>query len=189
MERRAQSRLEAARRISVLLAGTAILFVACNRVEPAADSSTTGTSGRTQVQAAENRQAGAAQTVNASTSQPPVTKVSETEPTKPSIEITLVPPRGAGEERMERIAGSVSGVDAGKSKVVIFAHTDVWYVQPYTADPDTQIGEGGHWENDTHLGRDYAALLVKSAYKPPGTTGKLPPVAGDVLAIAQVQAK
>lgn len=189
MERRTQSRLEAARRISAILAGTAILFVACSRVEPAADSSTTGTNSRTQVQAAENRQAGAAQTGNASTSQPPVTKAAGTEPTKPSIEITLVPSKGAGEESMGKIAGSVSGVDAGRCKVVIFAHTDVWYVQPYTADSDTEIGEGGHWENDTHLGREYAALLVKSEYKPPSTTGKLPPVAGDVLAIAQVPAK
>ena len=65
----------------------------------------------------------------------------------------------------------------------------MWYIEPYTADPYTSIGEDGRWENDTYLGREYAALLVKSEYKPPSTTGKLPPVAGDVLAIAQVQAK
>ena len=189
MERRAQSRLEAARRIPAILTGLTILFVACSRGEPAANSNAAGTNSRTEVQGIENRPVQAVQPVAASTSPRLADKASEPGSTKPSIEITLVPPRGAGEGRMERIGGSVRGVDTRKCKVVIFAHTDVWYVQPYRADPDTPVGEDGRWENDTHLGREYAALLVKSDYKPPNMTGKLPPVSGAVLAVTQVQGK
>lgn len=104
--------------------------------------------------------------------------------TKPSIEITEVPRRGAGSEVMETIAGRVSGVKIKDCKVVIFARTDTWYVQPFIGSPDTSISDNNTWRTDTHLGFEYAALLVKNSYKAPSTTGKLPDVGGSVLAIA-----
>src|SRR5260370_5271198 len=58
------------------------------------------------------------------------------EPTKPNIKIVDVPSKGAGPDAVERIAGTVSGVDGNQCKVMIFARTDVWYVQPYTAAAD-----------------------------------------------------
>ncbi|MEK6409800.1 MAG: glycoside hydrolase family 16 protein [Acidobacteriota bacterium] len=107
----------------------------------------------------------------------------------PSIAITRVPSKGAGPDRMEPIAGTVDGVNAKDCRVVVFARTNTWYVQPYAASPYTTISNDRKWETDTHLGDEYAALLVKSSYNPPATTDTLPEVAGDVLAIVRVSAK
>lgn len=125
----------------------------------------------------------------ANTNHQPSNNAGEKNATKPSIQITDVPSKGAGPEAMERIAGTVSGVNVKECKVVIFTHTDKWYVQPYIDSPDTPIRDDGTWDNDTHLGSEYAALLVKVSYKPPATTGTLPNVGGTVLAIARTTAK
>lgn len=108
---------------------------------------------------------------------------------KPAIAITTVPPRGEGPDRMELIAGTVSGVDVSQCKVVVFAKTDTWYVQPTIAEPYTSVEPGGRWETDTHLGYEYAALLVRPSYKAPATVGALPAVGGNVLAFARVRAR
>lgn len=108
---------------------------------------------------------------------------------RPAIAITTVPPADAGgPDKMARIAGTVAGPSCD-CQVVLFALGDVWYVQPWAAAPVTPIDRNRRWENDTHLGREYAALLVRRAYKPPTTTRTLPAVSGDVLAIARVPGK
>lgn len=108
----------------------------------------------------------------------------------PSIKITLVPRRGAGgDTEMATIGGTASGVDFSKCKVVVFARADKWYVQPYINAPYTSIADDGKWETDTFLGYEYAALLVKSGYKPPAKTSVLPQIGGDVLATFRVQGK
>lgn len=110
--------------------------------------------------------------------------------TEPKISITKVPPAGGGPDRLEPIAGTVSGVNVKELKVVIFAMGgDTWYVQPYGNSPYTEIKADGRWENDTHLGSRYAALLVKPSYQAPATTHSLPPVAGEILAIVSVAAR
>ena len=101
----------------------------------------------------------------------------------PSIEITVVPrraPRG-GDQEMARIAGTVSDLPDDDLLVVLFTRTDRWYVQPFRSDPYTEIVDS-EWSNDTHLGAEYAALLVRPSYQPPTTTGTLPRVGGDVVA-------
>lgn len=108
---------------------------------------------------------------------------------EPSIQITDVPPRGGGPDRMATIAGKVSGVNSNEFKVVIFSRTNTWYVQPYANAPYTSIDALGKWETQTHLGDEYAALLVKPSYKPPATTDTLPPEGGLVLAVISVAAK
>ena len=108
---------------------------------------------------------------------------------KPEIQITEVPPKGAGPDRVERIAGTVSGVNTKECKVIVFAQTDTWYVQPYIETSDTEIKNSNTWQTDTHLGSQYAALLVNNSYKPPKTTGRLPEVGGPILAIVVVDAK
>jgi len=109
---------------------------------------------------------------------------------KPSIQITLIPRRGkGGPDEIERIAGTVSGASEEDCKVVLFVHTNTWYVQPYRDSFDTPIGKDCKWENDTHLGAEYAALLVKKSYQPPSTTGILPNVGGFVLALTKVPGK
>jgi hypothetical protein len=109
--------------------------------------------------------------------------------TKPGIQITEAPSKGAGPDKVETIAGTASGVKVTECKIVVFARTNVWYVQPYIDSSDTSINEDGTWRTDTHLGNQYAALLVKTSYKPPSKTGKLPDVGGPVLAIATATGK
>jgi hypothetical protein len=70
--------------------------------------------------------------------------------------------------------------------VVIYARGgDKWWVQPYVASPYTDIGADGKWESETHGGTEFAALLVKSSYKPSATLGSLPAVGDDILDIAK----
>ena len=139
-------------------------------------------------------QPGNAATPTASSSQsratsPPDRPTEAPVSTKSGIQITEAPSKGAGPDKVETIAGTVSGVNMAKCKVVVFARTNVWYVQPYIDSSDTSINEDGTWRTDTHLGSQYAALLVKKAYNPPSKTGKLPDVGGQVLAVAIVTAK
>jgi hypothetical protein len=119
----------------------------------------------------------------------PSTNSTEANSTKPTIAIIEVPSKGAGDKELQTIAGTVGGVKINECKVVIFAHTDTWWVQPYFTSPDTSINEDNTWRNDTHLGSQYAALLVKNSYQPPKTTEKLPDVRDAVLAIVIVNAR
>jgi hypothetical protein len=108
---------------------------------------------------------------------------------KPSIQITLIPRKGSGPDDTERIAGTVSGASELDCKVVIFAHTDTWYVQPWVVSYDTPIGKDCKWDNDTHLGFEYAALLVKKSFKTTSPVAILPNVGGSVLDLTKVPAK
>lgn len=81
------------------------------------------------------------------------------------IEFTQVPRAGEGADSQGDIAGRVVGLDAPQRyKVVLYAHTDWWYVQPLAADPYTDIGTDGTWSNWTHLGKRYAAMVVKPSF-------------------------
>jgi hypothetical protein len=101
---------------------------------------------------------------------------------KPVVTVTTTPPKDAGgPDKMAVIAGTVQGAPRD-SRIVIFAHGDVWYVQPYAASPYTRL-QDGRFQTDTHLGSQYAVLVVRPAYKPPAVTGDLPDEGGDILAI------
>lgn len=101
----------------------------------------------------------------------------------PAVEITAVPPCGEGPNRTGTIAGRTTGAEHGTHRLVIFAGTDRWYVQPYSAAPFTAIGRDGQWRAHTHLGHQYAAVLVTSAYRPPASTFALPESGDGVLAV------
>lgn len=106
------------------------------------------------------------------------------------IKFTEVPPAGAGPQSQEDIAGIVTGIEKVETyKIVIYAHTDAWYVQPLTDDPYTDIAPDGGWSNWTHLGNRYAALVVRPSFQPPSKTQSLPRVGSDVIARAEVSAK
>jgi hypothetical protein len=104
---------------------------------------------------------------------------------RPEIRITQVPLRGSGgPEQLATIAGSVAGVDYSRHKVLLYVRTNQWYVQPYADSPYTHIDGKGKWTSDTHMGAEYAALLVTDSHKNASPTlSTLPPVGGDVLAI------
>ncbi|MDP9052099.1 MAG: hypothetical protein M3O31_15465 [Acidobacteriota bacterium] len=109
----------------------------------------------------------------------------------PEISIVQVPPADAegGPEKSALIAGVVSGVTPADFRVVIYTHTDHWYVQPFIGSELTGIDSGGRWDSETHLGNQYAALLVKPSFTPPTVCDALPSSGGDVAARAIVGGK
>lgn len=86
----------------------------------------------------------------------------------PIINIVKVPSQGGGPDSRGVISGRVEGVDELQAyRIVIYALTDHWYVQPTETDPLTMIDANGEWVTQTHLGTSYAALLVEKSYTPP----------------------
>jgi hypothetical protein len=105
----------------------------------------------------------------------------------PSIEFTRVPPAGDGTpEKLEPIAGRVKGARPS-DRIVLFALSGLWWVQPEVAQPFTTIHADSQWTSSTHPGSAYAALLVDARYRPPLTMNALPGTAGPVLAVAAVK--
>lgn len=110
----------------------------------------------------------------------------------PKIAITGIPPAGqGGPGPTAEISGMASGPDLRDLRVVVYSYAGgQWWVQPTVANPMTSIdASNGKWETDTHLGRSYAALLVRKSYKPPATTDSVPEVGGDVLVTDTVAGK
>ena len=105
------------------------------------------------------------------------------------IEITIIPKSGLGENSRGTITGNVRGLDNPEDyKVILFAHTNRWWVQPLADDPETVIDTKGEWTNWTHLGSEYAALVIRPPYAPPPNPISLPKVGDRVLAIKVVPA-
>jgi signal transduction histidine kinase len=103
---------------------------------------------------------------------------------RPSVEITKVPPAAeGGPVRFDTIEGYVFGNEPGQ-RIVIYARYGPWWVQPLTEQPFTEINSDLTWKNTTHLGTEYAALLVDSSYHPAPILGSIPPIGGGVAAIA-----
>src|SRR5260370_22870481 len=106
----------------------------------------------------------------------------------PSIQITMVPEAApGGHERTERIAGRANGAEEGQ-RVVLFARSGTWWVQPSSKPPFTAI-RNSTWERPTHVGTEYAALLVDSGYSPPKTIDVLPGPGNGVMAVATAKGR
>jgi hypothetical protein len=102
----------------------------------------------------------------------------------PTIQIKRLPQTGAGgPQQLDFIEGSVNGAQAGQ-KVVLYAHSGIWWVQPFEDQPDTRILPDGTWKNSTHLGTEYAAMLVDANYHPASKVNSLPALGNGVSAIA-----
>jgi hypothetical protein len=102
---------------------------------------------------------------------------------RPPIEITQIPPCGGGPTVMKTIRGKTHSADPKMQRVVLYALTDRWYVQPDTAKRITDIGTDGTWTNSTHLGSQYAALLVDFSFNIPTPTLALPQPGDGIVAI------
>ena len=106
---------------------------------------------------------------------------------EPSIEFTKLPPAGEGSpEKLDAIEGRVTGAQAGQ-RIVLFARSGVWWLQPTAAQPFTEILRGSTWKNSTHPGSAYAALLVNPGYHPPTTVSVLPEKGGEIVAVATTE--
>jgi hypothetical protein len=108
---------------------------------------------------------------------------------EPSIEFIRVPPSGEGSsDTTDTIEGRVAGAPPG-TRIVLFARSGDWWVQPMETQPFTAIQAGARWKNVTHPGTAYAALLVDSRYRPPLTVNALPEKGGPVLAVATAEGR
>jgi signal transduction histidine kinase len=104
----------------------------------------------------------------------------------PSIEFSRIPLIDeGGTGKIAAIEGRVIGARPGQ-QIVLFARSGAWYIQPFTDQPFTKIQEDWTWRNSTHLGTEYAALLVEPKYRPPARTDVLPNRGDGVVAVAIV---
>lgn len=104
----------------------------------------------------------------------------------PSVEFTKIPPSDkGGPDMVDTIQGRVRGAKPGQ-RIILFAKSGVWWVQPSDRDFFTEIQPDSTWTNSTHLGTEYAAALVEPGYTPPATTPTLPEKGGGIVAITRV---
>jgi hypothetical protein len=102
----------------------------------------------------------------------------------PSIEFTKVPPASSGgPDKLATIEGRVEGARPGQG-IVLYAKSGMWWVQPFVDKPVTPIGADSRWSNSTHLGTEYAALLVQPGYHAPAKILTLPSVGDGVVLIS-----
>lgn len=105
--------------------------------------------------------------------------------TEPTIEFTRVPPASeGGPDKLENIEGLVRGAYQGKRLVLYAKAGSVWWIQPLATKPFTSIASNGVWNTSTHLGTEYGAILVDSAYVPASTLKNLPPLGSGVTSVA-----
>ncbi len=105
----------------------------------------------------------------------------------PVIEFTKIPPAAqGGRERVDEVAGRVSGALPGQ-QIVVYARSGPWWVQPWPDKPFIPIKPDGTWTTPTHLGFEYAALLVDPAFHPPPTIDTAPTRGGSVVAVEMVK--
>src|SRR5215469_9643031 len=107
--------------------------------------------------------------------------------TAPSIEFTKIPPAAqGGRERVDTIAGRVSGARPGQS-IVVYAHSGPWWVQPWPDQALIPIQSDSTWSTQTHLGFEYAALLVVAGSRPSPTLDVAPTQGGSVISLTIVK--
>jgi hypothetical protein len=104
---------------------------------------------------------------------------------EPSIEFSKIPPaRQGGREHVDTIAGRVKNARSGQ-QIVIYAHSGPWWVQPWPDRPFIPIRADSTWSTETHLGFEYAALLVDKDYHPLPTMD-LPPTQGGSVVLVNI---
>lgn len=100
-----------------------------------------------------------------------------------AIEFTKIPPAAqGGRERVDTISGRVTGARPGQ-QIVVYARSGPWWVQPWPDQSLIPIQPDSTWTTSTHLGVEYAALLVDAGYHPAPTTDLAPSPGGAVLAV------
>lgn len=107
--------------------------------------------------------------------------------TAPTITFTKIPPAAeGGREKTDTISGRVEGAHPGQ-QIVVYARSGPWWVQPWPEQPLIPIQSDSTWTTPTHLGYEYAALLVDAGYKPPPTMDIAPSPGGSVIKVEIVK--
>ena len=105
----------------------------------------------------------------------------------PSITFTRIPPAAkGGPDVLDTIEGRVTGMLPGQ-RVVIYSRSSVWWVQPDPNTPYVEIRKDSTFSSKTHLGTEYAALVVGPDHQPPTTLENLPPEGGSVVRLLVVR--
>jgi hypothetical protein len=105
----------------------------------------------------------------------------------PLIEFTHIPPAAeGGRERVDTISGRVRNAGP-KQQIVIYAHAGSWWVQPWPDRAFIPIRPDSTWSTETHLGFEYAALLVEPDYSPPPVMDAAPTQSGSVALVTIVK--
>jgi hypothetical protein len=103
----------------------------------------------------------------------------------PKILFTQVPESNPGDQnKQDVIEGTVSGAQPGQRLVIYSKTGGSWWLQPLLSAPFTSILPDGVWRNETHLGTDYAVLLVDSSYVPAAVLSELPKRGEGIVAVA-----
>jgi hypothetical protein len=88
-----------------------------------------------------------------------------------------------GPARLDYIEGRATGA-APTQQIVLYARSGgVWWIQPFVAHPFTKVQTDSSWKNETHLGTEYAAILVDSSYHPASKVVTLPMEGNGVVAV------
>lgn len=105
----------------------------------------------------------------------------------PSIEFTKIPPAAeGGREKVDTISGRVKNARPGQ-QIVIYARSGPWWVQPWPDHALIPIRADSTWSTETHLGFEYAALLVDADYHPLPTMDVVPTSGGAVSLVKVVK--
>jgi hypothetical protein len=103
----------------------------------------------------------------------------------PSLELTKIPPAAqGGRERIDTIAGRIRNAHPGQ-QIVIYAHSGTWWVQPW---PDRAFNfhpSRLYLSTETHLGFEYAVLLVDPECHPLPTLD-VAPTQGGLVALVKI---
>jgi hypothetical protein len=83
------------------------------------------------------------------------------------------------------ISGTANNIDIRVAKVVGWALTNRWYVQPLIDSPYTSVSSDGSWSMYTHHWDRFVALLVDETYVPGSTRTYHPSLDPGVLAWAE----
>ena len=101
-----------------------------------------------------------------------------------SIRVKEVAPAAGGV-----LSGTIEGaLDPAGYRVVVYARTNKWYVQPTTHNALTRINRDGSWYVSTRAGSEYAILLVDRGYQAPAIADS-PPTGDEIISSLVVPAK
>lgn len=104
---------------------------------------------------------------------------------EPKISFTQVPQGNPGDRNLQDVMeGTVSGEQSDQRMVIYSKAGELWWLQPLLTSPFTTILPDHVWRNETHLGTDYAVLLVDPSYEPAAVLDQLPNRGPGIAAVA-----
>jgi hypothetical protein len=105
----------------------------------------------------------------------------------PSIELTHIPPAAqSGPDRVDTISGRVRNARP-EQQIIIYAHSGAWWLQRDPHHALLPIQADSTWSTDTHLGFEYAVLLVEPDYHPLAILDVAPTQGGSVALVTIVK--